>query len=274
VSAGRARRFEGRRALVTGASRGIGAGIARRLAAEGAAVALVARTAESGGPLAGSLSETAALAAARGSTAVVVVADLSDPSDRARVVPEAVEALGGPIDVLVNNAAAAIYGPLGELTLKRRRLMFEVNVHAPVDLAQGVIPSMAAAGEGWIVNVSSRTSRPWPGPPFELGVTGATTGAYGASKAALDRMTNALAAELAPAGIRVNAVAPRAAVMTEGAEALVGDRIGEDRIESLEHMVEAVVAVCCGGPELTGRNATSHEIIDELGLAVRSLEGT
>ena len=87
-------------------------------------------------------------------------------------------------------------------------------------------------------------------------------------------MTNALAAELAPTGIRVNAVAPRAAVMTEGAEALVGDRIGEDRIESLEHMVEAVVALCCGGPELTGRNATSHEIIDELGLAVRSLEGT
>lgn len=62
--------------------------------------------------------------------------------------------------------------------------------------------------------------------------------------------------------------------MTEGAEALVGDRIGEDRIESLEHMVEAVVALCCGGPELTGRNATSYEIIDELGLAVRSLEGT
>ncbi len=194
MSAGRARRFEGRRALVTGASRGIGAGIARRLAAEGAAVALVARTAEPGGPLAGSLAETAALAAATGSTAVGVVADLSDPSDRARVVPEAVDALGGPIDVLVNNAAAAIYGPLGELALKRRRLMFEVNVHAPVDLAQGVVPAMAEAGEGWIVNVSSRTSRPWPGPPFELGVTGTTTGAYGASKAALDRMTNALAA--------------------------------------------------------------------------------
>lgn len=253
----------GRVALVTGGAQGIGRATAAALAAAGARVAI--------GDLDGELARRTA--AELGLGVVAFDLDVTDREAFARVARQVEEQLG-PIDVLVNNAAAAIYGPLGELTLKRRRLMFEVNVHAPVDLAQGVVPAMAEAGEGWIVNVSSRTSRPWPGPPFELGVTGTTTGAYGASKAALDRMTNALAAELAPTGIRVNAVAPRAAVMTEGAEALVGDRIGEDRIESLEHMVEAVVALCCGGPELTGRNATSHEIIDELGLAVRSLEGT
>lgn len=259
--------LKGKSVLVTGGGSGIGAALTEGFAAQGARVAFIDIDRARSTALADQIARE------HGHRPLFLECDLRDIPALRRAIADAMAA-SGPIDVLVNNAAAAIYGPLGELALKRRRLMFEVNVHAPVDLAQGVVPAMADAGEGWIVNVSSRTSRPWPGPPFELGVTGTTTGAYGASKAALDRMTNALAAELAPTGIRVNAVAPRAAVMTEGAEALVGDRIGEDRIESLEHMVEAVVALCCGGPELTGRNATSHEIIDELGLAVRSLEGT
>ena len=262
-----------KRVLVTGASRGIGAGIAQRLAAEGAAVALVARTAEPGGKLAGSLQDTAARIGSAGGVVASIVADLTDPDDRARIVPEAAAALGGPIDVLVNNAAAAIYEPLATLSLKRRRLMFEVNVHAPLDLAQAALPGMVDLGEGWIVNISSGTARPTPGPPFELGVTGTTTAVYGASKSALDRVTNGLAAELYGTGVRVNAVAPRAAVMSEGADALVGGRIPEDKIESLEHMVEAVVAMCCCGPEVTGRVAVSHDVLEESALPVRSLDG-
>ena len=68
------------------------------------------------------------------------------------------EVFGGPIDILVNNAAAAIYQPLIDFPLKRRRLIFEVNVHAPMDLAQAVLPGMIERGEGWIVNVSSATA--------------------------------------------------------------------------------------------------------------------
>lgn len=267
-------RFSGRRAIVTGASRGIGAGVAERLAAEGASVALVARTAEPGGKLAGSLRETAERLAAGGGVAAAIVADLADADDRARVVPAAEEALGGPVDILVNNAAAAMYGPLVELPLKRRRLLFELNVHAPLDLVQAVVAGMSAAGSGWVVNVSSRTARHWPGPPFDLGVTGTTTAAYGASKAALDRITNGLGAELIGNGIRVNSIAPRAAVLTEGADALVGGRLRPDQIESLEHMVEAVVALCCCGPELTGRSVISHDLLAELGLEVRSLDAS
>lgn len=269
----RPRRFEGRRAIVTGASRGIGAGIAERLAAEGAAVAVVARTAEPGGRLAGSLRDTADRISARGGTAAAIVADLTDPDDRARVVPEAVDALGGPIDILVNNAAAAIYAPLVALPLRRRRVMFEANVHAPLDLAQAVIPAMTELGEGWIVNLTSASARHWPGPPFDLGVTGSSITTYGASKAALDRITNGLGAELHGTGIRVNAIAPRAAVMSEGAEALVGGRLTEDQVESLEHMVEAVVALCCCAADLTGRTTISHDVLTELGLEVRSLSG-
>lgn len=266
-------RFGGRRALVTGASRGIGAGIAERLAAGGADVAIVARTLDRHDHLAGSLRETAARLEAHGARVAIVVADLTDEDDRARVVPEAVDALGAPLDILVNNAAAAIAQPMVDFPLRRRRLLFEANVHAPLDLAQAVIPSMRAAGEGWIVNLSSGTARPWIGPPFELGFQGSTNAMYGASKAALNRMSNGLAAELDGSGIRVNTVEPRAAVLSEGARELVGSQLRPDQIEPLEVMVEAVVALCDCPADVTGRSTVSLDLIDEWGLEVRGLDG-
>ena len=178
------RRFAGRRALVTGASRGIGAAVAERLGAEGAAVAITARTLDRHPTLAGSLHETADRIERHGSQAAIVVADIADPDDRSRIVPEAVAALGGPVDILVNNAAAAIYQSTLESPLKRRRISFEVNVHAPADLAQAVIPGMAARGEGWIVNVSSASARYELGRPKELRKPPPFIGVYGASKAA------------------------------------------------------------------------------------------
>lgn len=273
MTEGTAGRFTGRRALVTGASRGIGAGIAERLAAEGAAVAVTARTRDAHDHLAGGLTATAERLARYGGDVAVVVADLSDPTDRQRIVPEAVERLGGPFDVLVNNAAAAIYGPLAEIPLRRRHVMFEANVHAPLDLAQAVIPGMRQAGAGWIVNVSSRAARPWDGPPFALGANGTTIAAYGASKAALNRITNGLAAELHGTGIRVNTVEPRAAVRTEGADALVGDTVPADKFESLEEMVEAVTALCDCPEYVTGKAIVSLDVIAEWGLTVHGLDG-
>jgi NAD(P)-dependent dehydrogenase (short-subunit alcohol dehydrogenase family) len=105
-------RFTGRRALVTGASRGIGAAAAERLAAEGADVAITARTLTVHDHLAGSLEDTAHRIREYGTTVAMVVADLTDERDRLRIVPEAASMLGGPIDILVNNAAAAIYQPV------------------------------------------------------------------------------------------------------------------------------------------------------------------
>ena len=261
------------RVLVTGSSRGIGASIARRLAAEGADVAITARTLEAHPTLPGSLQRTAAALAVHGRRVGVVVADLLDEADRARIVPEAVAALGGPIDVLVNNAAAAIYQPVAEMSLKRRRLLFEANVHAPLDLAQAVLPGMLAAGRGWIVNVSSGSAELWDGPPFATGITGSTITMYGASKAAQNRWTNGLAAEIANAGVRVNSVQPRAAVMSEGADALVGGRLRPDQIESMEEMVEAAVYLCDCPANTTGRITVSLDLIAELGLVVRDLDG-
>lgn len=267
-------RFSGRRAIVTGASRGIGAGVAERLAAEGAAMALVARTVEGHDRLVGSLQETADRLAVYGVPVALVPVDLSDPEARSRVVDTAAERLGGPIDILVNNAAAAMYGDVADMPLKRRRLLFELNVHAPLDLAQAAIPAMRAAGEGWMVNVSSATSRPWAGPPFVLGSQGAATTAYGASKAALNRMTNGLGAELDGTGIRANTIEPRAAVLTEGADALVGGKLRADQVETLEQMVEAVVALCDCPADVTGASMVSLDLLAEWDIEVRSLDGT
>ena len=261
-------RFEGRRALVTGASRGIGAAVAERLAAEGAAVAITARTLEKHKTLAGSLLETAARLEQHGATVATIVANLADEADRQRIVPEAVEGLGGAIEILVNNAAGAIYQSLAEFPLRRRRLIFDLNVHAALDLAQAVLPAMRDAGEGWIVNLSSATAR--------LGQGSSTMAIYGASKAALNRITDGLAAELRGTGIRVNSVEPRAAVRTEGAVEMVGEllRRQPDLLESMEEMVEAVVALCDCPEDVTGQVLVSLDLLRDWSLPVRNLDGT
>jgi NAD(P)-dependent dehydrogenase (short-subunit alcohol dehydrogenase family) len=270
--------LDGRVALVTGASRGIGAGIARRFAAEGAAVAITARTldAEPGAPLAGSLAETAASIEAAGGRVLPVQADLSDADDRARVVPAVTAALG-PIDVLVNNAAAAFYRPTSDIALKRRRLTFELNVEAPIDLAQAVLPSMRARRAGWIVNISSATSNRPGGPPFDSGFKlGHTTTIYGASKAALERVTTGLAAEVYADGVAVNSLAPVAAVRTPGADSLVGDVLDANPaiVEPLELFVEAALVLATADPAtMTGRVCYSRPLLDELGRDYRALDG-
>jgi len=267
-------RFAGRRAVVTGASRGIGAALAERLAAEGAAVAIVARTLDRHDHLPGSLRETEAAIRALGGEVCVITADMADAADRTRIIPEAIAGLGGPIDIVVNNAAAAIYHPMRDFPLKRQRLTFEVNVHGPLDLAQSVLPSMIERGEGWIVNVSSGAARHVPGPPFEATAVSPTIGVYGASKAALNRITNCLALDVYGTGVRVNTIEPRAAVMSPGADALVGATVRPDQIETMEEMVEAILAVCDCPPEFTGRVCVSLDLIAELRLEVRALDGS
>lgn len=265
-------RFAGQRALVTGASRGIGAGIAERLAAEGADVVITARTLDHHDRLPGSLCETAERLAAYGSRVELLSADLADSETRARIVPAAAELLGGPPEILVNNAAAAIYQPLEEYPLRRRMVTFEVNVHAPHDLMQAAIPGMREIGRGWIVNVSSASARLLEGPPFELVEPGTALAVYAASKAALNRITNGMGAELFGTGIRANTIQPRSAVHSEGASELVGDTIRPGQVEEMEEMVEAVTALCEAPEDLTGRVCVSLDLIEELQLEVRSLD--
>jgi NAD(P)-dependent dehydrogenase (short-subunit alcohol dehydrogenase family) len=158
-----------------------------------------------------------------------------------------------------------MYASVIDFPLKRRHLTFEVNVHAPLDLAQAVAPSMVERREGWIINVSSGTARR---------IANSSMAVYGASKAALNRMTHGLAVELAGTGIRVNTVEPRAAVMSEGAVALVGDTVRADQIESMEEMVEAIVGLGDCPADFTAHNCISLDLIDQMGLSVRALDGS
>jgi NAD(P)-dependent dehydrogenase (short-subunit alcohol dehydrogenase family) len=258
-------------ALVTGASRGIGAAIARRFAAEGFAVACVARTLERHSHLPGSLRETVDVIAGGGGRAVAIVADMLDGEARARAVAEAEAALGA-VDVLVNNAAAAFYMPVGDVSAKRYQVAFEVNVRAPFDLAQRVLPGMRARRRGWILNVSSATATGFAGPPFgEFARRGGAT-LYGMTKAALDRFSVGLAAEVWGDGVVVNSLAPVAAVRTPGVEALGMLPAGRpDLVEPMEVMVEAALALCTG--TVTGRVAYSRPLLAELGIAPRTLDG-
>ena len=177
-------------ALVTGASRGIGAAIARELAAAGAHVALAGRDEAT-------LQETAR-SLSRGSHTLVVKADVADTSDADRLVGKVVSELGG-IDVLVNNAgllppAKQIYN----VDLDEWQTVMSINLRAPWYLSKLVHPHMKARGGGAIVNVSSTS-----GLHHDIGL-----GVYSISKAGVVMLTEVCAKEWARDGIRVNCIAP------------------------------------------------------------------
>jgi citronellol/citronellal dehydrogenase len=243
-------------ALVTGASRGIGAAIATRLGAEGATVAVLGRTLTSDPRVAGSLDETVAEIRRAGGTALAVQADLSRPEDRDRAVDEVVDAFG-QIDILVNNAAASFLSPVADFAEKRYRLMFELQVHAPFHLAQRVLPGMCERGSGWIVNISSRAATHPAGPPYgTLARRGFTV--YGMCKAALERMTTGLAAEVTHLGVRVNALSPWDNVATPGTKhhQLVGVALEDGSV-----MAEAALLLASG--DISGQIAYSTPLLVE-----------
>lgn len=261
-------------AVVTGASRGIGAAIARRLVAEGCEVACVARTlAEGDSHLEGSLQRTVDQLTAAGGSAQAVVADLSAPDFDGGALIAEVEAGLGPVDYLVNNAAAAFYPSYLEMPRKRLEVSFRVNIVAPWVLAQAVLPAMVERGSGSVLNLTSQTAIMPPGPPFKVSpqIGGAT--AYGGSKAWLERATVGAAAELYGTGVSLNCLSPDTAVITEGSNALVD--LSQYPNEPLDTMAEAAWALLTGDPaEFTGRVEYALSLLFRMQRPVMRLDGS
>ncbi len=264
----------GRVALVTGASRGIGAAIAERLAAAGAQVACVARSLDApGGHEPGTLRETVARIAAAGGRAVAIQGDVSQAASRAAMVEQCRAQLGA-IDMLVNNAAAGPYRPFEKLTPSHFALTFGANVEAALHLSQLVTPEMRTKRRGWIVNISSATAELPVGPPYKAFEQTGGAHLYGSSKAALNRITVGIAAELSAAGIAVNTLAPVAAVITAAVRLTGADKwIQPEMIEPVEAMAEAALALCVCDAKLTGRVTYSLELLREIGREIRTLDG-
>lgn len=263
--------LSGRVAFITGASRGIGRAIALRFASEGAAVVVNASRAGAHGKLKGTLEGTVSEIQAMGGKAAAVVCDLTDPRAREGLVERASEAFGA-IDVLVNNAAAGVMKLPSQTTNADRSLMYELNLNAPVDLAQQAIAGMRTKGAGWILNIGSATARQPAIPYRDSNVSAWIIGAYGATKAALDRYTQALAHELCAHEIFVNCMAPTSIVLTSGAE-YVRDiaRRNPDWVEPVEMMAEGALELCSG--RHVGRVVFSRDILFETARKVRSLDG-
>jgi NAD(P)-dependent dehydrogenase (short-subunit alcohol dehydrogenase family) len=256
--------LDGRVALVTGASRGIGEAIARALAGAGAAVAVSARTVEEGDHmLPGSISTTVREITGAGGAAVAIAADLAKPEHRRRLVERAVEELG-PIDILVNNAAITFFEPVEAFTASHYDTMFAVQVRAPFELAQMVLPGMRERGQGWILNISSAAGRHPQGPPYRRGMRGGTV--YGMCKAALERFSTGLAAEVHHDGIAVNCLAPTGLVGTPGVEHHGLTRgVPEEFIEKADEFAAAALWLCAGDPaERTGRIDYSRQLQAEI----------
>src|SRR5438445_329799 len=174
------------RALVTGATSGIGRAVAVKLATDGFEVIVHGRDAGRGTQAVEEIERS-------GGKARFLAADLGNPAEIRRLAEQV-----GDIDVLVNNAGFSAWGPTAELDVAAFDGMFAANVRAPFYLVAAFAPGMAARGKGSIINISSMAGR--------LGLPGGA--AYGATKAALVSLTQGWTAEFSPRGVRVNAVAP------------------------------------------------------------------
>ncbi|MEX1253774.1 MAG: SDR family NAD(P)-dependent oxidoreductase [Dehalococcoidia bacterium] len=260
-------KLDGKVVIVTGASRGIGAEIATIFAAEGGKVVVAARTLREGEhQFAGSLETTVAGIHKAGGEATPVAANISEPEDCERLVQAARDTYG-PVDVMVNNAALTYFIPVKDYPVNKWLRSWAVNFHAPFILSQLVLQDMVERGSGSIVNISSGAAiGPGRGPyPNAVPLGGGTC--YGAEKAALERFTQGLAAEVYRSGVSVTCVSPSQVVPTPGTvhHRLVRG-LDDPRGEPPELMAKAALLLATEPlDKVTGRVTYSQEILKEFG---------
>ena len=260
--------LQGQVAVVTGASRGIGEAIAKRMAMEGASVVVSARTVEASDHfLPGTIKQCVGEIEAAGGTAAAIRCNLADAEERRSLIDQT-ESTFGPVDILVNNAAVTWFMPVLDFSEKRYRTMMDVQVYAPFELAQMVLPGMVERGSGWILNISSHAAiHP------EANVPGGPGGTvYGMCKAALERFTTGLAQELHGRGVGVNVISPGLVATPGVVHHKLINETNKDRVTPVEHMAEACLRLCHGdASQITGRIAYADQVMEEFGLEAADL---
>src|SRR5258707_8515302 len=215
-------------ALITGATSGIGRAVADKLAQSGVHVMVVGRNVERG-------ERAIAELRAAGAQADFIASDLRDAASARAVARKAVELGGGRVDILINNAGIFPFGPTHEMSEESFDDVYALNVKAPYFLVAELAPLMTRRGKGAIVNVSTMVA--------DYGAAGLSF--YGSSKAAINLLTKAWAAEYGPSGVRVNAVSP-----------------GPTRTEGADAMGEGLAQLAAQAP--AGRPATANEIAEAI----------
>lgn len=257
----------GKVAVVTGASRGIGAEVAVGLARQGASVICAARTVhDDGHPLGGSLDQTVAGITELGGQARAVAVNLADDADCEALITTT-RSVYGPVDILVNNAAVGFFGPFAEARPKQWRLSWQVMCQSVFLLSQSVIGGMRERGWGRIVNITSESAigpgrGPYDDDHEQLGDV-----LYGSFKVAVERFTQGLAHEVYASGIGVAALAPSQLVPTPGAvhNRLV-DGVEDPRAEPPSYMADAVRLLCTQPLDaMAGRVVYSQQLLAEAG---------
>jgi NAD(P)-dependent dehydrogenase (short-subunit alcohol dehydrogenase family) len=256
--------LDGKVAIVTGASRGVGAAAAIALAGEGVSVACAARATDADPlRLPGTIDATVRQITDAGGRALAVPTNLAHDEDVERMVTETVEHFGR-LDVLVNNAAITFPGDL-DVPLKRYELMMAVNLRAPLVAAHAAVPHMQQQGEGAILNVSSAAALMY--------IPGLMV--YGMSKIALEHLTVSLAEQLAADRIAVNTFRIDLPVASEGFVANLPDADHSDW-EPTEVPAEGIVWMLRQPPTYTGHNVGMSALRDDEGIMasrVRSQDG-
>jgi len=254
--------LEGKVALVTGSSRGIGKVIAMTLAADGCDIAVCARSEASTDDMPGSIGETAAAIQALGRRAIAVRLDVTDDEQCRAAVAQTMREFGR-IDILVNNAAFVVTTPFLEGKVEPLEKSWLANVRAPFVLAQMVAPEMVKAGGGTLISISSGAARN-PAPPgtTPVGRRFQNGPEYGITKAALDRMTTGLASDLHEHNIAAVSVYP-GFTATERLQRRGIDLTGA---ESPEVTAKAVAHICKEPMAYTGQIVVARELVASVGL--------
>ncbi|WP_308161296.1 SDR family oxidoreductase [Dietzia psychralcaliphila] len=251
--------LSGRTAIISGASRGIGAAVARTLAGAGVAVVLLAKSGTgSPGRLPGVVDDVAAEINATGGRALPHVGDLRSDDDVAAAIAATVAEFGG-IDIVVNNAASFDTTPTASISMKRYDLLNQINARGAFSLTRAALPHLQQSGHAHVLTISPPlTVEPrWLGPHT----------AYTVSKYAMSLMTLGLAAELAEVPIAANSLWPSVSVATEAIRTVLGEETATSRSRHPEVMADAALEILSRSPrDYSGNLVTDVEVLRAAGV--------